>query len=56
MTKSTGVKMAYAAALIALTLSAAAAGPGNRDNEYTYKSAQYCIPQDDRPGETRVYC
>ena len=32
-------------------------GNGNRDTEYTYTFAQYCIPQfDELPGTTRLYC
>ena len=54
---STKVTMAFVAVVIALALPALAGGNGNRDNEYTYKSAQYCIPQlDELPGTTRVYC
>ena len=45
------------AAIIALAFLALGAGNGNRDNEYTYKFAQYCIPQfDEPPGTTKVYC
>jgi len=41
----------------ALALPALAAGNGKRDNEYTYKLAQYCTPQmDELPGMTRVFC
>ena len=54
---STKVTMPFVAAIIALGLPALAAGNGKRDTEYTYKSAQYCIPQfDELPGATRVYC
>jgi hypothetical protein len=57
MTMSTKVAMAFVAAVIALALPALAAGDGKRDNEYTYKLAQYCIPQlDELPGTTRVFC
>ncbi len=41
-------------AVIALASSALAAGNGNRNNEY--KSAQYCVPQDNIPGAQSVYC
>ena len=54
---STKVTMALVPVIIALALPALAAGNGKRDTEYTYKSAQYCIPQfDELPGATRVYC
>ena len=54
---STKVAVAFVAVIVALPLSALAAGNGNRDNEYTYKLAQYCMPQhDELPGTTRVYC
>jgi hypothetical protein len=57
MTMSTKLAMAFAAVIVALALPALAAGNGNRDNEHTYKLAQYCIPQhDELPGATRVYC
>ncbi len=54
---STKVTMAFVAAVIALAPPALAAGIGKRDNEYTYKLAQYCTPQlDELPGTTRVFC
>ena len=54
---SSKIMLALVSAIIAFTLPALAAGKGNRDNEYTYKLAQYCIPQlDDLPGTTRVFC
>ena len=54
---STKIRMAFVPIIIALAVPALAAGNGNRDNESTYKSAQYCIPQfDELPGTTRVYC
>jgi hypothetical protein len=57
LTMSTKVRMAFVPIIIALAVPALAAGNGNRDNESTYKSAQYCIPQfDELPGTTRVYC
>jgi len=57
MTMSTKVTMAFVAAVIALAPPALAAGIGKRDNEYTYKLAQYCTPQlDELPGTTRVFC
>jgi hypothetical protein len=49
--------MAFVAAVIALALPALAAGNRNRDNEHTYKLAQYCVPRlDEPPGTTRVFC
>ena len=49
------IVMALVTAVIACA-SPALAG-GNRDNEYTYKTAQYCLPQlDEPPGTTRLYC
>jgi hypothetical protein len=56
-TMSTKVTMAFVAAVIALALPALAAGNRNRDNEHTYKLAQYCVPRlDEPPGTTRVFC
>ena len=37
------------AAIIALALLALCTGNSNRDNQYTYTFAQYCIPQFDEP-------
>jgi hypothetical protein len=55
MVMSSKITMAFVAAIIALACFALTAGNGNR--EYTYKSAQYCMPQyDELPGTTRVYC
>ncbi len=54
MTMSTTITMVFVVAVIALASPALAAGNGNRDNEY--KSAQYCVPQDDIPGAQNVYC
>jgi hypothetical protein len=57
MTMSTKVAIAFVAAIVALALPALATGNGNRDNEHTYKLAQYCAPQhDELPGATKVYC
>jgi hypothetical protein len=57
MTMSTKITMALVATIVALALPALAAGNGKRDDEYTYKLAQYCIPQlDELPGTTRVFC
>ena len=54
---STKITMALLPLSSHCALPALAAGNGNRDNEYAYKSAQYCIPQyDELPGTTRVYC
>ena len=54
---STKITMAFVAAVITFASSALAAGTGDRDDQYTFKSAQYCIPQlDEPPGTTRVYC
>ena len=54
---STKITMVFAAGIIALALPALAAGNGSRDNEQSYKLAQYCIPQhDELPGMNRVYC
>jgi len=53
------IVMALVTAVIACASPALAGGNGNRDrnNEYTYKTAQYCIPQlDELPGTTRLYC
>jgi hypothetical protein len=57
MTMSTKITMALVAAVIACASPALAEGNGNRDTEYTYKTAQFCIPQlDELPGTTRLYC
>lgn len=57
MTVSTKVTMAFVAAIVALAFPTLLAGNGNRDTEYAYKTAQYCIPQlDELPGTTRLYC
>jgi hypothetical protein len=57
MTMSTKIAMAFVAVIVALALPALAAGNGARDNAYTYKLAQYCVPQHDEiPGTTKVYC
>jgi hypothetical protein len=54
---STKITMALVAAVIACASPALAVGNRDRSNEYTYKTAQYCLPQlDDLPGTTRVYC
>jgi hypothetical protein len=54
---STKITMALIAVVTALAFPALAAGNGNPSNAYTYKSAQYCIPQyDDLSDMTRVYC
>ena len=53
----TRIATALAAAVIAFTTFAHAAGNGNRDNEYTPGSAQYCVPQYDSSGAQKVpYC
>ena len=57
VTMSTKITMALMAAVIASASPALAGGNGNRDTEYTYKTAQYCMPQlDELPGTTRLYC
>jgi hypothetical protein len=43
------------AVLMAVLVSAAPA-THNRDNSFTPKLAQYCLPQDEIPGEQTVYC
>lgn len=49
--------MSFVAVIVALALPALAARNGNHDNPRAYKSAQYCVPQDDAlPAMTRVYC
>jgi hypothetical protein len=54
---STKITMALAAVVIACASPALTTGNGNRSNWYTFKSAQYCIPQfDDNPDALRVYC
>jgi hypothetical protein len=57
MTMSTKITMALMAAVIASASPALAGSNGTRDTEYTYKTAQYCMPQlDELPGTTRLYC
>ena len=57
MTMSTKITIALVAVVIACTSPALAGGNGSRDNGYTSKSAQYCIPQfDDNSDALRVYC
>ena len=54
---STKITMALVAVVIACASPALAGRNGNRDNGYTSKSAQYCIPQfDDNLDALRVYC
>jgi hypothetical protein len=51
----TKITIALIAVVTALAFPALAAG--NRGNTYSYKSAQYCMPQyDDFSDMTRVYC
>jgi hypothetical protein len=57
MTMSTKLTTAFVAAVIAMTSPALPAGNGNRDNEHSYKSAQYCMPPPDEfPATTSIYC
>jgi hypothetical protein len=57
MTMSTKITMALVAAVIACASPALAGGNRNRNDEYSYKTAQYCIPElDELPGTTRLYC
>jgi hypothetical protein len=54
---STKITIAFVAAVIAFASSAPTAGNGNRNNEHTFKSAQYCAPEYDIPGaQNTVYC
>jgi hypothetical protein len=54
---STKISMAVAAAIIAFALPASIAGRANRNNEHTFKLAQYCVPENDTPGPQRtIYC
>jgi hypothetical protein len=54
---STNVTMALTVVIIACASPAFAANNRNRDDGYTFESAQYCIPQfDDNPDALRVYC
>jgi hypothetical protein len=55
MTMSIKIVMALAA-IIACAYPALAGGSGNRDSGYTFKSAQYCVPQYDNPDWLRIYC
>jgi hypothetical protein len=41
--------------VMAVVVSAAPAAH-NRDNGVTSKLAQYCLPQDEAPGDQTVYC
>jgi hypothetical protein len=54
---STKITTAFMAAVIAFASPAFPAGKGNRDNERTFKSAQYCVPEYDIPGaQNTIYC
>jgi hypothetical protein len=54
---STKVTTAFVAAVIASASPAPTADNGNRNNEHTFKSAQYCAPEYDLPGsQSTVYC
>jgi hypothetical protein len=54
---STKVTMAFVATIIAMASPVLPAGNGNRDDERSYKSAQYCIPQlDELSSAISVYC
>jgi hypothetical protein len=54
---STKITMALVVAVIACASPALAGGNRNRNDEYSYKTAQYCIPElDELPGTTRLYC
>jgi hypothetical protein len=62
-TMSIKLTMAFVAIIVALALPAHVARDVNRDNLVNrgnlraYKSAQYCMPQDDDlPAMTRIYC
>jgi hypothetical protein len=57
MTMSIKIVMALVTVVIACASPALAGGNRDRNNEYTYKTAQYCLPQlDEPPGTTRLYC
>jgi hypothetical protein len=57
MTMSIKIVMALLTVVIACASPALAGGNRDRNNEYTYKTAQYCLPQlDESPGTTRLYC
>jgi hypothetical protein len=53
----TKITMTLVAAVIACTSPTIAGGVGNRETKYTYKIAQYCMPQlDELPVTTGLYC
>jgi hypothetical protein len=57
MTMSIKIVMALVTVVIACASPALAGGNRDRNNEYTYKTAQYCLLQlDEAPGTTRLYC
>jgi hypothetical protein len=53
---STKITTALVVAVIAFSSPAASVGNGNRNNEHTFKSAQYCMPKHDTPAAARIYC
>jgi hypothetical protein len=53
---STRITLTLAVAVIAFTSFASTVGNDSRNHEHTFKSAQYCMPEYDFPGETRIYC
>jgi hypothetical protein len=54
---STKITTAFVAAVIAFASPAPTAGNGNRNDEHTFKSAQYCVPEHDIPvARNTIYC
>jgi hypothetical protein len=50
------MSMRITLAVVMAVLVAAAPAAHNRDNSFTSKLAQYCLPQDEAPGEQTIYC
>jgi hypothetical protein len=50
------MSMRIALAVLMAVLVAAAPAAHNRNDGFTSKLAQYCLPQDEVPGEQTIYC
>ena len=54
---STKLEVAIVAAAIALVSTTLTASQGSRNSIDTFKSAQYCMPENNLPsGQSRFYC
>jgi hypothetical protein len=50
------MSMRITLALVMAVVVSAAPAAHNRDDGFTSKPAQYCLPQDEVPGEQPIYC